>query len=470
MNGYVIFSDLKGFSKLSEPELRTFYSEVMSELSVHLKPFIEKASVWNTWGDAFVAVFEYGCDAVEMALLYRDLLKEYKYEKVGISKLFPRIAGHYGEFEFFEDPLLNRTNVLGTNINTTARIEPITRPGEVFVTRQFKEAIEQLPEKITNIDFGELGEVVLAKNFGEREIFRLYRSTEPKQIIDRILKTDLSWALPEPPEMTEDEKKTIEFYKNAPSKEVLERNLKSEHIEEKSGQYIMELADICKAFGFYEEAIRLIQEAENHFLDVNDIKVYPFRHQKRLLKIKANCLTRVGKYEEAADIVYGLWQLGAKDSDTLSMLAAQYKRRAIYENGELLNSEEVRIELLTRARDLYLEAFRLNIEDYYPAINVAYLYKMMGGMEAGKGTKLAGYILQAWNSKQGENWWIDSTLAEAELLQDDFESALQLFKLAIERHDPSIFDKKATSEQIKIYAHFTNKLANVEPILQILGV
>ncbi|MDR9507721.1 hypothetical protein RI662_26265, partial [Brevibacillus agri] len=176
----------------------------------------------------------------------------------------------------------------------------------------------------------------------------------------------------------------------------------------------------------------------------------------------------VGKYEEAADIVYGLWQLGAKDSDTLSMLAAQYKRRAIYENGELINFEEVRIELLTRARDLYLEAFRLNIEDYYPAINVAYLYKMMGGMEAGKGTKLAGYILQAWNSKQRENWWIDSTLAEAELLQDDFETALELFKLAIERHNPSVFDKKATSEQIKIYAHFTNKLANVEPILQIL--
>lgn len=468
MNGYVIFSDLKGFSKLSEPELRIFYKEVMPELSVQLKPYIEKASVWNTWGDAFVAIFENGHDAVEMSLMYRDILKEYKYEKVGITKLFPRIAGHYGEFDYFEDPLLNRPNVLGTNINTTARIEPITRPGEVFVTRQFKEAIEQLPVKISNIDFDELGEVELAKNFGERDIYRLYRSNEPKQIIDRILKTDLSWALPEPPEMTEDEKKTIDFYKTAPNRELLERNLKSEHIEGRSGKYVVELADICKAFGFYDEAIRLIQEAENYYLDVNDIKVYPFRHQKRLLKIKANCLTRVGKYEEAADIVYGLWQLGAKDSDTLSMLAAQYKRRAIFENGELLDLNEVRLELLTRAKDLYLEAFRLNIEDFYPAINVAYLFKMMGGMEAGRGTKLASYILQAWNIKQGDNWWIDSTLAEAEILQDDFETAVEMFGLAIRRHNPSTFNRRATSEQIKIYAYFTNKLKDVESILKIL--
>ncbi|MGG1254166.1 hypothetical protein ABE205_11530 [Brevibacillus agri] len=63
MNGYIIFSDLKGFSKLSEPELRTFYKDVMSELATHLRPFIERAAVWNTWGDAFVAVFENGRDA-----------------------------------------------------------------------------------------------------------------------------------------------------------------------------------------------------------------------------------------------------------------------------------------------------------------------------------------------------------------------------------------------------------------------
>ncbi|MEI2397027.1 adenylate/guanylate cyclase domain-containing protein [Paenibacillus phytohabitans] len=468
MNGYVIFSDLKGFSKLSEPELRIFYKEVMPELSIQLKPLIDRASVWNTWGDAFVAVFEYGRDAVEISLLYRNLLRDYKYENVGIKKLIPRIAGHYGEFEYFQDTWLDRRNVLGTNINTTARIEPITRPGEVFVTKQFKEAIEQLPEKITRVAFDELGEIELAKNFGEREIFRLYSSDEPKQIIDRVLKTDLSWALPEPPIMTEEENKTIEFYKKAPSGDVLQRSIKQEHIEGRSGQYIMELADICKEFGFYNEAIDLIRDAENYYLDVNDIKVYPFRHQKRLLKIKANCLTRVGGYEEAADIVYGLWQLGAKDSDTLSMLAAQYKRRALYEEGELLSFDKVGLELLKRARDLYLEAFRLNIEDYYPAINVAYLYKIIGGMEAGRGTKLANYIIQAWSNKQGESWWMDATLAEAELLQDDFESALELLNIAIRRHNPSVFDKKATSEQLKIYAHFTNKLENVAPLLNIL--
>ncbi|CAM4019680.1 adenylate/guanylate cyclase domain-containing protein [Cohnella lubricantis] len=468
MNGYLIFSDLKGFSKLTEPEIRIFYKEIMPQLSERLKPFIERASVWNTWGDAVVAVYESGHDAVGMALLYRDLFKEYKYHELGITKLYPRIAGHYGEFEYFDDPLLQRRNVLGTNVNTTARIEPITRPGEVFVSKQFKEAIENLPEKVTRVSFDELGEIELAKNFGVKEIYRLYRNDEPKQIIDRILRTDLSWALPEAPKMSEDESKTINFYKNAPNKEILQQALKSEQIEGKSGHYIIELADICKSFGFYEEAITYIQRAEQYFLDINEIKVYPFKHQKRLLKIKANCLTRIGEYESAADIVYGLWQLGARDSDTLSMLAAQYKRRAIFENGRLLKYDEIRKELLERARDLYLEAFRLNIEEYYPAINVAYLYKLMGGMEAGKGNKLAGYILQSWGHRKGEDWWMDSTLAEAELIQDDLEPALDLFQNAVKNHNPTSFERRATSEQIQIYAHFTNQQANVEPILKIL--
>lgn len=466
MNGYIVFSDLKGFSKLTEPELRLFFRNVLQDLSVELKPYLERATVWNTWGDAIVAVFDSGATAVDMLLTYRDFFKEYKYNKIGISSLSPRIAGHYGEFELFHDPLLGRKNVIGTHVNTTARIEPITRPGEIFVTKQFKDAIDQLAEKLGHISFGELGNIELAKNFGEREIFRLYKKDESPQIIDRVLKTDLSWALPEPPAMTEDEIATIDFYKKAPDVQRFLQNLNGENLENRSGFFILELADLCKSFGLYEKAIEYIQYAENHYLEINDIKVFPIRHQNKLIKLKANCLTRIGRFEEAADVVYGLWQMGLKDSDTLSMLAAQYKRRAIYgtDYKQEIVPEMVNVDLLNRAKDLYLEAFRLNIADYYPAINVAYLYKIIGGMEEGKGNKLASYIIQAWGSKQGEDWWIDTTLAEAELLQDDLEVAVRRMEEAISLHQPDAFQKKAVYEQVIIYSSFTGKTRALEPL------
>lgn len=49
-NAYIVFTDLKGFSKLSEPEIKIFYNEILQELAgkiIHLK---KDALVWNTWG------------------------------------------------------------------------------------------------------------------------------------------------------------------------------------------------------------------------------------------------------------------------------------------------------------------------------------------------------------------------------------------------------------------------------------
>jgi class 3 adenylate cyclase len=468
MNGFVIFSDLKGFSKLTEPEIRLFYKELIPQLSDAISKYKPIAKVLNTWGDAIVAVFEDGKDAVDFTLDYRKFFVGFNFQEIGIGVLMPRVAVHFGEFDLFYDPILESSNILGTNINTTARIEPVTRAGEIYVTKPFKEAIERLPQKINYIRFDDLGIIPLAKSFGEMEIYRLSNNAEKEQIVDRILKTDLSSVLPNPPQMADSEKDIINYYAKTPTKERFLITLKDENIDEKSGEFILEISILCKKYGLYKEALEFIEKTENWALAVNGINVYPYRHNKKLLKLKADCLTRINKYEQAADIVYGLWQLGMKDSDTLSMLAAQYKRRAIYD-GEKFSKENLNIELLSRAKELYLEAFRINISDYYPAINVAYLYKMFGGLELGKGTKLATYILNAWGDRTGEDWWLDSTLAEAELLQDDYELALNRFSQAIEKHSPNHFERKAVAEQIYIYSVLTdNRSEMLQNIIELL--
>lgn len=469
MNGYIIFSDLKGYSKLSETETRKYFEKVNYDLSQRMNKYLQCAEAFNTWGDAVVAVFTDGRDAVDMVLEYRDFFNTYDFEALEMTRLMPRIGGHFGEFFSFKDELLGRTNMYGSNINTAARIEPVTRTGEIFVTREFKAEIEKLPFALDYVSFDELGIVELAKSFGEKELFRLYRQGEKPQVIDKIFALDLSGALPPPPELNSEEKSIIAYSAAISKHEEFLVWLDSVDLSARSGEFMFRLAGICKNLGLYQQAVGLIQKLESFDIESYGIKMYPYKHRQDLLKLKANCLTRLGHYPEAADIVYGLWQIGMKDSDTLSMLAAQYKRRALFNEAGDVCRASINIELLIKAKDLYLEAFRRNIEDYYPAINAAYLYRILGAQENIQGMKLAQYVSISWIKREGENWWLDSTLAEALLLQDFFAAAYLTFERALQLHQPDSFERASAVDQIGTYARLTGNEMKLKEIISLLS-
>lgn len=449
---YYVFSDLSGFSKLSEPEIGIFQKQILPDIAEKLTPLRDKAKVFNTWGDAVFAVFENCIDAVNWMLEYRDFFTNGGLGKYQIKSVLPRIAAHAGEAEILYDPLQKSDNALGTKVNMAARIEPVTRPGDIFVTKQFKEnATDNLIN--STVEFDEMGYVTLAKSFGEAELFRMRKKDEEKHIIERISKSDLKDVLPYPDPLNNDEQNTLDFLRQAPNVDVFLSSISSIKFSEKSPAFNFEAAKLFYSFGDYSKAIELIEEVEKFFIDVDGVSIYPFRFNVDIRKLKANCLSRMNNYEESANIIYGLWSFGLRDSDTLSMLAAQYKRKALdYKDGKI-NIDNINSSLLIRAKELYLEAFRLNISDFYPAINAAYLYKIIGGTETGKGTKLASYIINVWTpiSKTKSDWWLHSTLAEAELLQDDYEAFLTKLKEAIEKCKPNIFNKTSTREQLIIY-------------------
>lgn len=468
MNAYIIFSDLKGYSKLSEPEIKIFFSEVLPSLHTKISNFIDnKMEVWNTWGDGTISIFEDGKDACEFTLELRDFYKNYDFNSC--KKLIPRIAGHFGQFEYINDPLTNKKNAFGININTSARIEPVTRPGEIFVTRSFVDAVNNLPSPLKSVAFDQLGILPLAKSFGEAELFRLRKASEETHIIDKILKQDFSSALPEPPQITVEEIKTITFFSNCDTADRLKSLVSQESLSNKTPGFLIGLSKLYKDSGLYEEALGIIELLDNWELSSDSITINPFRYNPDLLKLKANCLTRLSRYEEAANIIYGVWKTGNKDSDTLAMLAAQYKRRALYDNGVLLAKDRINTDLLKRSLELYIEAFRLNIDDYYPAINAAYLYKILGGMEEGKGIKLATYIIRVWGNREGENWWLDATLAEAEIIQGDFELAKEKFIQSIANHRPNAFLRRSTQEQVNIYSKLEYRTTELNNIIQLLN-
>ncbi|MCL6616718.1 MAG: hypothetical protein K6T39_06345, partial [Anoxybacillus ayderensis] len=100
-----------------------------------------------------------------------------------------------------------------------------------------------------------------------------------------------------------------------------------------------------------------------------------------------------------------------------------------------------------------LEAFRRN-RDYYSAINVAYIYKILGNYN---GWHLASYIFNTWSCDTGKEWWLDSTLAETQLILGEFGILYKRMERAVLQHKPDFFKRHATRDQISAYMDILRK-------------
>lgn len=179
MQGFIIFTDLAKYSKLEDKDLKIYYDKVVPVVYDRLKTYKAGSLVWNTWGDAIVAAFKDSYSAVKMTLEYREIFRELDFTSLGMKNIIPRIAGHFGKFEVLFDKVSGKINVLGTDVNLAARIEPITTPGEIFVSQSFK---NQIPKGSLDIEirFDDMGIVKLPKESGQINAYRLCKNNEPE--------------------------------------------------------------------------------------------------------------------------------------------------------------------------------------------------------------------------------------------------------------------------------------------------
>jgi adenylate cyclase len=77
------------------------------------------------------------------------------------------------------DPLLGKDNWYGSAVARAARIEPITPPGEIYVTEPFA-AILALETGLDAYSCEYDGEVPIAKGYGHFRMYRLCRGTTVK--------------------------------------------------------------------------------------------------------------------------------------------------------------------------------------------------------------------------------------------------------------------------------------------------
>lgn len=135
----LFFSDVKGFSKMSERECLAFFKNFHFGVQHNvLAKYEDKIVLKNTWGDALHLVMDDITAAGKLALDLRDWVKEFDWRSAGIaSALQIRIGLHAGVVSHVEDPIISDFNYIGRNTSKAARIEPITYEGQVFVSQAY---------------------------------------------------------------------------------------------------------------------------------------------------------------------------------------------------------------------------------------------------------------------------------------------------------------------------------------------
>jgi class 3 adenylate cyclase/tetratricopeptide (TPR) repeat protein len=171
----LLFADVVNYSQLTEEQYLPFaqhFLGTVADLSRHTRyqPLMK-----NTWGDALYYVFPTVQQAGQFALDLCDLIQSVDWPTKGLpSGLNLRIALHAGPVERNIDPITGQINYIGTHVNHTARIEPITPPGKVYASQAFAAIAASEGLKTFACDY--VGKMPWAKRYGTFPTYHIRRS------------------------------------------------------------------------------------------------------------------------------------------------------------------------------------------------------------------------------------------------------------------------------------------------------
>ena len=170
----MIFADVKGFSKLTDEELPRFSERVLGAFAVTLDRYSASIQHQNTGGEALYVVLADAAEAAACALALQAAMGEIdlKAERLP-AHLALRLGAHLGPVFPTWDPVLDARAFMGSHVSRTARIEPVTPPGAVYVTEQFAAALALDAREEFGCDY--VGHMPAAKDFGRLRMYRLDR-------------------------------------------------------------------------------------------------------------------------------------------------------------------------------------------------------------------------------------------------------------------------------------------------------
>ena len=130
----IMFTDIQGFTRLTEEKGDAFSNEMRRTHDSILVPVIEREGsgrVIKHIGDAVMAVFAEPSTAVARALEIQEALRQYNARHPGQPPLLVRIGLHMGQVTV-EDRM--SLDVFGRHVNRASRVEGLAAGGHVYMT------------------------------------------------------------------------------------------------------------------------------------------------------------------------------------------------------------------------------------------------------------------------------------------------------------------------------------------------
>jgi len=171
----MLFGDIKWFSKLSDAQMPVFTREVLGRFARVLGRHGNRVLYRNTWGDGLSVVIADVETAARCAIELQEEIESLDFEGVGLPDFMGlRLGAHVGPVYRLRDPVLKRMCFTGSHVCRTARIEPITPEGAVYVTEAFAAALVTIRNVPFTCEY--VGQVPAAKNYGTMRMYSLRRS------------------------------------------------------------------------------------------------------------------------------------------------------------------------------------------------------------------------------------------------------------------------------------------------------
>lgn len=170
----LIFADFAGFSRLKDVDLPMFWVRFMHAIGEQLNAHRSNIMLQHSWGDALHVVTSTASEAAQLSCDIQDCVEQLRPSlPPALSRLELRLSAHFAPVFAGPNPIEGETTYFGTPLSLTARIEPVTPPGMIFVTEAFASQITLESPGAFTLEYS--GDVTLAKAYGRSRLFNLRR-------------------------------------------------------------------------------------------------------------------------------------------------------------------------------------------------------------------------------------------------------------------------------------------------------
>ena len=171
----MLFADAVGYSRLSEEQIPLFFEHYLGTIADYNSSTHHRAEHIETAGDGMYMVFDNPETAANYALGLSERLKGCDWDRVGLpADLGERIGLHCGPVFKGADPITGTPIYSGVHTSRTARIEPITPPGQVYASSAF--AAVAAAQGCDGLRFSYIGRTQLAKDYGVLPLYHVKRT------------------------------------------------------------------------------------------------------------------------------------------------------------------------------------------------------------------------------------------------------------------------------------------------------